>query len=68
MSEIPSELRYTKEHEWIRIDGDNVIVGISDGNQKKFLFPIEDRVKIVSKALYGDLKLPKKKIQVIKFN
>jgi glycine cleavage system H protein len=30
MSEIPSELRYTKEHEWIRIDGDNVIVGITD--------------------------------------
>jgi len=26
MSEIPSELRYTKEHEWIRIDGDIVIV------------------------------------------
>ena len=30
MSEIPSELRYTKEHEWIRIDGDTVIVGITD--------------------------------------
>lgn len=30
MSEIPSELRYTKEHEWIRIDGDIVIVGITD--------------------------------------
>ncbi len=30
MSEIPSELRYTKEHEWLRIDGDIVIVGITD--------------------------------------
>lgn len=30
MSEIPNELRYTKEHEWIRIDGDIVIVGITD--------------------------------------
>ena len=30
MSEIPDELRYTKEHEWIRIDGDEVIVGITD--------------------------------------
>ena len=30
MSEIPSELTYTKEHEWIRIDGDIVIVGITD--------------------------------------
>ena len=27
---------------------DKVIVGISDGNQKKFLFSIDDRVKIVS--------------------
>ena len=30
MSEIPNELRYTKEHEWIRIVGDTVIVGITD--------------------------------------
>ena len=30
MSEIPSELRYTKEHEWIRIEGEEVIVGITD--------------------------------------
>ena len=47
---------------------DKIIVGISDGNEKNFLFPIDERFKIVSKALYGDLKLPKKKIQVIKFN
>ena len=26
----PEHLLYTKEHEWIRIDGDNVIVGITD--------------------------------------
>ncbi|HJM66375.1 MAG TPA: glycine cleavage system protein GcvH [Candidatus Thalassarchaeaceae archaeon] len=30
MSEIPAELRYTKEHEWIRIEGEEVIVGITD--------------------------------------
>ena len=30
MSEIPNELRYTKEHEWIRLDGDAVVVGITD--------------------------------------
>ena len=47
---------------------DKIIVGISDGNEKNFLFPIDERLKIVTKALYGDLKLPKKKIQVIKFN
>ena len=47
---------------------DKIIVGISDGNEKYFLFPIDERLNIVKKALYSDLKLPKKKIQVIKFN
>ena len=47
---------------------DKIIVGISDGNEKNFLFPIDERLNIVSKALYNDLKLPKNKIQVIKFN
>ncbi|MEN8788337.1 MAG: glycine cleavage system protein GcvH [Flavobacteriaceae bacterium] len=27
---IPSELKYTKDHEWIRIDGDTATVGITD--------------------------------------
>lgn len=27
---IPKELRYTKEHEWVRIDGDIATVGITD--------------------------------------
>ena len=47
---------------------DKIIVGISDGNQKNFLFPIEERYKIVSRALYNDLKFSKNKIQVIRFN
>ena len=47
---------------------DKIIVGISDGNEKNFLFQIDERLKIVSKALYGDLKLSKNKIPVIKFN
>ena len=28
--ETPSELLYTKEHEWVSFDGDNVTVGITD--------------------------------------
>ena len=47
---------------------DKIIVGISNGNQKNFLFPIDERYKIVSRALYNDLKFPKNKIQVVKFN
>ncbi|WP_297762609.1 glycine cleavage system protein GcvH [uncultured Muriicola sp.] len=27
---IPSELKYTKDHEWIRIEGDSATVGITD--------------------------------------
>ncbi|WP_343487506.1 glycine cleavage system protein GcvH [Allomuricauda sp. d1] len=27
---IPSELKYTKDHEWIKIDGDVATVGITD--------------------------------------
>ena len=27
---IPSELKYTKDHEWVKIDGDIATVGITD--------------------------------------
>ena len=27
---IPSDLRYHKEHEWVRIEGDRAMIGISD--------------------------------------
>ena len=26
---VPGELRYTKEHEWVRVDGDEAVVGIT---------------------------------------
>ena len=26
---VPSELKYTKDHEWIRIDGDSATIGIT---------------------------------------
>jgi glycine cleavage system H protein len=28
--QVPSELRYTKEHEWAKIEGDIVTIGITD--------------------------------------
>ena len=34
MSEVPDELFYTKEHEWLRIEGDEVIIGITDHAQE----------------------------------
>tara|TARA_B100000795_G_C22806689_1_gene445417 strand:- start:6388 stop:6765 length:378 start_codon:yes stop_codon:yes gene_type:complete len=27
---IPAELKYTKDHEWIKVDGDIITVGITD--------------------------------------
>jgi glycine cleavage system H protein len=27
---IPAELRYTKDHEWVKVDGDIAIIGITD--------------------------------------
>ncbi|MEO1174226.1 MAG: glycine cleavage system protein GcvH [Myxococcota bacterium] len=30
---IPGDLKYTKDHEWVRIDGDTVTVGITDHAQ-----------------------------------
>lgn len=27
---IPANLKYTKDHEWIKVDGDTAIVGITD--------------------------------------
>ncbi len=28
--EFPKDLKYTKEHEWIRVDGDTGVVGITE--------------------------------------
>ena len=47
---------------------DKVIVAISNGNQKNYLFSIDERIKIVNKALFSDLKFNKNKIKVISFN
>ena len=47
---------------------DKIIVGISDGNNKDYLFTIDERIKIVKKALYHDLKFKSNKVKVISFN
>ncbi len=47
---------------------DKIIVGISNGNQKNFLFSMEERINIINKALFNDLKLPRNKITVITFS
>ena len=32
---IPAELKYTKDHEWVRIEGDEALVGITDFAQSE---------------------------------
>ena len=46
---------------------DRVIVATSDGVSKKYLFNSEERILIIKKALFHDLKLDKKKIDIISF-
>ena len=33
MSVVPEGMYYTKEHEWIRVEGDEVVIGITDHAQ-----------------------------------
>jgi glycine cleavage system H protein len=33
--DFPSELKYTEDHEWIRIEGDTAFIGITDHAQKE---------------------------------
>ena len=46
---------------------DKVVVALSDGNNKNYLFDANERKKIVIKALFSDLNFEKKKIEVIIF-
>lgn len=32
---VPKDLKYTKDHEWVRVEGEFVIVGITDFAQKE---------------------------------
>ena len=47
---------------------DKIVVGVSDVNNKNHLFSSEERINIVNKALFKDLKLNKEKISVVSFS
>ncbi len=46
---------------------DKIVVGVSDVSSKNYLFSSEERIEILNKALFKDLKLNKKKIIVVSF-
>ncbi|MDY2629462.1 MAG: glycine cleavage system protein GcvH [Lachnospiraceae bacterium] len=35
MSDIPEELKYTREHVWVRVEGDVAVMGITDYAQEQ---------------------------------
>ena len=47
---------------------DKIIVGVSNVSSKNYLFNSNERMDIVNKALFKDLKLNKKKILVVSFS
>jgi pantetheine-phosphate adenylyltransferase len=46
---------------------DKIVVGVSDVSSKNYLFNSDERIDIVNKALFKDLRLSKKKISVVSF-
>ena len=46
---------------------DKIVVGVSDVSSKNYLFSSDERIDIVNKALFKDLRLNKKKIFVVSF-
>ncbi len=46
---------------------EKIIVAVSDGQNKEYLFDAEERIEIIRKALFFDLKLNRNKISVISF-
>jgi glycine cleavage system H protein len=61
---IPSDLKYTKDHEWIRIDGDIATVGITDFAQSELgdivYVEVETHVETLEKeAVFGTVEAVK---------
>ncbi len=46
---------------------DKVVVAVSDGENKNYLFDVEERIEIVKNALFKDLNMNRKKIIIISF-
>jgi pantetheine-phosphate adenylyltransferase len=46
---------------------DKIIIAVSEGNNKNYLFNQDERIEIIKKALFSDLKFDKKKIFIISF-
>tara|TARA_B100000900_G_C20133577_1_gene535011 strand:+ start:20 stop:508 length:489 start_codon:yes stop_codon:yes gene_type:complete len=47
---------------------DKVIVATTDNVNKNYYFSIEERLDIINKSLFKDLKINKKKVKIVSFN
>jgi glycine cleavage system H protein len=52
--EFPSDLKYTKEHEWVRVEGDIATVGITDFAQSELGDIVYVEVETVDEELEKD--------------
>src|SRR5881392_2307466 len=48
---FPPELRYTKDHEWIRVEGDEATIGITDFAQRELGDIVYVEVETIGKRL-----------------
>jgi glycine cleavage system H protein len=61
---IPDNLKYTKEHEWIKIDGDQGTIGITEFAQKELGDIVFIEVETVGETL--DIEEPFGTIEAVK--
>lgn len=61
---IPADLKYTKDHEWVRIEGDEAVIGITDFAQSElgdivFVEVETEGESIESEEIFGSVEAVK---------
>jgi glycine cleavage system H protein len=51
---FPENLRYTKDHEWIRLEGDTAVIGITDFAQRELGDIVYVEIETVGKSLSAE--------------
>jgi glycine cleavage system H protein len=51
---IPSDLKYTKDHEWVKVEGDTITVGITDFAQSELGDIVYVEVETVDETLEAE--------------
>ena len=60
---IPAELKYTKDHEWVRIEGEEAFIGITDFAQQELgdivYIDINEDGEVASGEVFGSVEAVK---------